>query len=209
MEEVLSQRTGRPRNADADRRILEAALATYGEEGWHGFNLTKVASRAHVGKSSMYSRWPEREDLFLDAFRALIVIPSPEGSSPYELLCNEAEFRMRFYLDSWAQPIRRVFVEMNREDNPVIRQAFHHIYLDPVAQLREKLWDFKSRGDLAPGTSVTRLLDAIEGSILMRAFCIAKENIPCFLTEIEEYAANLVHDQLFGPDPRHSMRAVS
>lgn len=209
MEEVPTTKGGRPRNADADRRILEAALTIYGEEGWHGFNLTKIAAAAKVGKSSMYTRWPHREDLFLDAFRTLIPIEAPTGETPYEILTNEASFRMRLYVGPWAVPIRRVFVEMTKAEHPVIRVAYEHIFLNQLGALRERLWEFKNEGVLVPGTSITRLLDAVEGSILMRAFCLAHENIPCFLTEIEEYADNLVRDQLFGADPRRGLRAVS
>ena len=42
------------------------------------------------------------------------------------------------------------------------------------------------------------LLDAVEGSVLMRTFCLPEEDVPCFLTEVEEYAEALVDDQLRG-----------
>lgn len=200
---------GRPRNAGADRRILESSLQLYGDIGWHGFNLTKVAQLAGVGKSSMYTRWADREDLFLDAFTGLIPSPVPAGKTVDEILINEAEYRMRLYLGPNARALRRLFVEMVCEEHPVIRSAYEHTYLKPIARIRSRLWEFKTAGALPAGTSVTRLLDAIEGSVLMRAFCLSPDNIECFLGEIPEYVENLVGDQLHGSGLERTLRSVS
>ena len=199
---------GRPRNVEADGKILKAALALYGDAGWHGFNMTKVAKAAGVGKSSMYTRWANVEELFLEAFRTVVAAPGPVGDSAQEVLSNEAEYRMRLYLGEHAQAVRRLFVEMACEVNPVVRAAYLHTYRDPIAAIRTRLWEFKSAGLLPEGTSVTRLLDAIEGSVLMRAFSLMPENIDCFLGEIPEYVENLVNDQLDAL-PLQTLRSVS
>lgn len=199
---------GRPRNVEADGKILKAALDLYGDAGWHGFNMTKVAKAAGVGKSSMYTRWASIEELFIDAFRTVVAAPGPVGDSAHEVLSNEAEYRMRLYLGEHAQAVRRLFVEMACEVNPVVRAAYIHTYRDPIAAIRARLWEFKSAGLLPEGTSVTRLLDAIEGSVLMRAFSLMPENIECFLGEIPEYVENLVNDQL-GASLLRALRSVS
>lgn len=199
---------GRPRNIEADSKILKAALDLYGDAGWHGFNMTKVAKAAGVGKSSMYTRWANIEELFIDAFRTIVAAPGPVGDSAHEVLSHEAEYRMRLYLGEQAQAVRRLFVEMTCEVNPVVRTAYIHVYQDPIAAIRTRLWEFKSADLLPEGTSVTRLLDAIEGSVLMRAFSLMPENIECFLGEIPEYVENLVNDQL-GTSALRALRSVS
>jgi len=170
--------------------------------------MTKVAKAAGVGKSSMYTRWANVEELFLEAFRTVVAAPGPVGDSAREVLSNEAEYRMRLYLGEHAQAVRRLFVEMACEVNPVVRAAYLHTYQDPIAAIRTRLWEFKSAGLLQEGTSVTRLLDAIEGSVLMRAFSLMPENIDCFLGEIPEYVENLVNDQLDAL-PLQALRSVS
>ena len=126
-----------------------------------------------------------------------------------EILINEAEYRMRLYLGPNARALRRLFVEMVCEEHPVIRSAYEHTYLKPIARIRSRLWEFKTAGALPAGTSVTRLLDAIEGSVLMRAFCLSPDNIECFLGEIPEYVENLVGDQLHGSGLERTLRSVS
>ena len=189
---------GRPRNQLADLRILESALTLYGEAGWHGFNFSKIAVMAEVGKSSMYARWTEREDLLIDAFRNLIVSPRPVGDDPRTILINEIDYRLHEYLGPHRGAVRRVFVEMCCSAHPVISEAYQHVYVRPIKELNARLWQFKRVGLIPANVSITRLLDAIEGSVLMRTFCLPEEDIACFLTETEEYAAALVDDQLRG-----------
>ncbi len=189
---------GRPRNELADLKILASALSLYGEAGWHGFNFTKIAALAGVGKSSMYARWTERDDLLIDAFRALVVSPGAVGNDPRTILVNEISYRLHEYLGPNRSAVRRVFVEMCSTDNPVIIKAYQHVYVEPIKEIRNRLWDFKQHGMIPADISITRLLDAVEGSVLMRTFCLPEEDVPCFLTEVEEYAEALVDDQLRG-----------
>jgi AcrR family transcriptional regulator len=63
---------GRPRAPDADRLIVEAALAEFGDRGWSGFTMDGVANRAQVGKSTLYLRWHDKETLLADAVRSSV-----------------------------------------------------------------------------------------------------------------------------------------
>ncbi len=193
---MFETQRGRPRNENADHRILRATLDLYGEAGWHGVNLTKIATLAGIGKSSMYARWTDRESLLLDAFQAFVHPLPPVGSSPREILLNEATYRLHTYLEENSKAVRRVFVEMASSDQPIIRTVHDYVFADPMRRIRCRLWSFKSDGALPGALSVTRLLDAVEGSVLMRTFCLSPDDVECFLTEIPEYAESLVDDQL-------------
>ena len=54
---------GRPRDADVDRKIIEAARRIYAERGWAGFNFGAVCKAAGVSKDAMYRRYSSREEL--------------------------------------------------------------------------------------------------------------------------------------------------
>jgi AcrR family transcriptional regulator len=76
------RRPGRPRSEEADRAIIDAALSLFAESGPGGLCIEQVASRAGVGKATIYRRWPGKEDLLLDALAALRVpLPRPTGKS--------------------------------------------------------------------------------------------------------------------------------
>ncbi len=65
-------RRGRPRSADADVAILEAALELAGEVGVRALSMDEVASRAGVSKATIYRRWSSKEALVIDALRSAI-----------------------------------------------------------------------------------------------------------------------------------------
>jgi AcrR family transcriptional regulator len=74
---------GRPRSERADKAIINATLDLLAEEGGvAGVSIEAVASRAAVGKTTIYRRWPNKEALIIDALAALKEpFPSPVGDS--------------------------------------------------------------------------------------------------------------------------------
>ncbi|HSD79712.1 MAG TPA: helix-turn-helix domain-containing protein, partial [Solirubrobacteraceae bacterium] len=65
-----SRRPGRPRDPDADARIMRAALELAADGGLRGLRMEAVAARAGVGKATLYRRWSSKQTLLADAIRA-------------------------------------------------------------------------------------------------------------------------------------------
>lgn len=59
---------GRPRDAEADRRILAAARAALSERGYAQLSMEAVARAAGVAKQTLYRRWPRRPLLVYEAW---------------------------------------------------------------------------------------------------------------------------------------------
>jgi AcrR family transcriptional regulator len=74
---------GRPRSEKAEKAILEATLDLLAEEsGVAGVSIEAVASRAGVGKTTIYRRWPNKEALIVDALAsAKAPLARPAGES--------------------------------------------------------------------------------------------------------------------------------
>jgi AcrR family transcriptional regulator len=64
---------GRPRSARAHRAILDAAIDLFVDQGYEAMSIEGVAARAGVGKTTIYRRWPSKEDLVIDAIDELIL----------------------------------------------------------------------------------------------------------------------------------------
>ena len=58
---------GRPRSERAHEAILEATLDLLVEEGFSRMSIEAVATRAGVGKATIYRRWPSKADLVAEA----------------------------------------------------------------------------------------------------------------------------------------------
>jgi AcrR family transcriptional regulator len=63
--------TGRPRSAAADAAILAATREALVELGWSKLTLGDVATRAGVAKTTLYRRWPGKNELVVDAVAEL------------------------------------------------------------------------------------------------------------------------------------------
>jgi AcrR family transcriptional regulator len=81
---------GRPRRAEADAEILQAALAMLRAGGYRELSLDEVARRGGTAKSSIYRRWPSKAALAVEIVRR--EVPAPEGDAivAFETLMNGA-----------------------------------------------------------------------------------------------------------------------
>ncbi len=79
-EVAVRRKRGRPRDPDADGRILAAASALILLRGFESMTVDEVASNAGVGKATVYRRWSRKEDLAVAAMEQLYSdeIPSPD-----------------------------------------------------------------------------------------------------------------------------------
>src|SRR5690242_5394857 len=72
----VSRQAGRPRDADVDRRILEAAYEELVATGPDRLSLRSVARRAQVSRAALERRWTDPTALTLAALRE--ALPPPE-----------------------------------------------------------------------------------------------------------------------------------
>ncbi|SDG74955.1 TetR/AcrR family transcriptional regulator [Klenkia brasiliensis] len=82
-------RPGRRRDPAVDSSVRTAVLELLAERGWDGLSMDAVASRAGVGKASMYRRWSSRVQMvaetIAEADRGQVTVPST-GSLREDLL---------------------------------------------------------------------------------------------------------------------------
>ncbi len=107
---------GRPADPGIERRVLAAALTVYGEVGWAGFTLDRVARRAPVGKAALYRRWPTKEDLLLAALEHLAEPPGDEAD-PADLrgcLIGMTEQVIDMFVGPKALVLPRVLIEASQ-----------------------------------------------------------------------------------------------
>jgi AcrR family transcriptional regulator len=82
MTTPVGRAPGRPRSAEAEQAILEATVELFTTRGLAGLSVEAVAARAGVGKTTIYRRWPDKEELVLAAVTALKgPPPEPPGTS--------------------------------------------------------------------------------------------------------------------------------
>ncbi|HEY4641930.1 MAG TPA: helix-turn-helix domain-containing protein [Thermoanaerobaculia bacterium] len=79
---------GRPRRAEADAEILDAAVAMLRAGGYRELSLDEVARRAGTAKSSIYRRWPSKAALAAEIVRRDVPAPEDDLAAAFEALMN-------------------------------------------------------------------------------------------------------------------------
>src|SRR3954468_15226724 len=80
---VEARPPGRPRSAQADRAIVQAALELLAEDGYRALTMERVRERSGVGKATIYRRYGSKEELVSAAIVHLnsdIPMPVDTGS---------------------------------------------------------------------------------------------------------------------------------
>ena len=159
---------GRPRSADADVAILEAALALTGELGVRTLSMDEIAARAGVSKATIYRRWSSKEALVLDALRAAIgpvdAVDTGALGSDLRTYLNELAARMSTGRSSDLLPH---LIEVACYD-PAIRSSLDDWVRHRRAPLLAILQRGVARGELPADTDLTLLLDALIGPFVYR-----------------------------------------
>jgi AcrR family transcriptional regulator len=166
---AIARPPGRPRDPATDRAILEAAVEVLREEGFGGFTVDAVASRAGVGKATIYRRWAGKEDLILAAAETVVAdLPSPDtGSIRDDLLVIARAVAAHFTSDVAGCLAADLAAEAtrNEEARALMRRFTSARRRISVGVVRRAIERGQLRADVDPDTVV----EAIVGPIFFRA----------------------------------------
>ena len=161
---------GRPRSAEVDLSILEAATAILDERGLAGMSMEEVASRAGVGKATVYRRWPSRGALALDAFMAEFrsQLPAPDtGTLRGDLLASLRAWSRAVSKTRAGRMLPGLIAEAQRD--PQLAVAWRERVFDPLRAQQKTLVDRAARrGEIPPGTDADVVLDLVFGAAYHR-----------------------------------------
>jgi AcrR family transcriptional regulator len=158
---------GRPRSEEAHRAILDATLSLLVEVGYSGLTVEGVASRAGVGKATIYRRWASKEELVLDALKtAPPTIPTPNTGSVRGDLVAWATALAKRFRDAPANDVLPHLIEAAVFDDRVRESlsVYLHGRQDTVRTILERGVE---RGELA-AADVELMIDVLIAPFLYR-----------------------------------------
>lgn len=165
---TASPKRGRPRDARCDGAILQATIEMLIEGGAANLSIDGVASRAGVGKATIYRRWSSREALVLEAISTDdSIIPTPNtGSLRGDLQQYFDELIERFQASQGSDVLPHL-IEAACYD-PEVRVSLDAYISSRQKPLRALLQRALQRGELANGTDLTVLVDILVGPTMYR-----------------------------------------
>ncbi len=163
------QVAGRPRSEEAHQAILDATLELLVEVGFSALTVEGVASRAGVGKATIYRRWPSKLPLVVEAFGQLPGFEDVDGGS----VAGDLKQMLRGYIQAFnSTPLATVLPSLagERTHNPELSELF-----DPVSRQRRQpllraLRRGVARGELPADLDLEQAADLVVGPIAVALF---------------------------------------
>jgi AcrR family transcriptional regulator len=161
---------GRPRDARADRAILEATRELILERGVYEFRTEDVAARAGVGKGAIYRRYSSKDELVTAAIAALvseeIVVPDT-GSTREDLLVLMQE-AVELYSGPLAARLMPSLIGAIAQKPTLARAVRDGFMAGRRRALGEVLRRGIELGDLRPDLDLELALDVLGGPLFYR-----------------------------------------
>jgi AcrR family transcriptional regulator len=148
---------------------LDATLELLVESGFSALTVEGVATRARVGKATIYRRWPSKLHLVIEAFSQLPGLVEVDTGN----VVDDLEKMLRNYvqlLDS--TPLARVIPSLvgERAHNPELSELFDPILKERRQPIIRALERAVRRGDVRSDLDLNLTADMIFGPIAVRLF---------------------------------------
>lgn len=162
---------GRPRSAEADRAILDAAVELLLSDGYSRMSMESIAEAAGVGKTTVYRRYKDKAELVIAALQALAPAPDPpdSGDTRADVLLMLQRFQrskeriedMRLMGTLWAE----------EERNPELVRLFRERVIGPRRRMMIAVLERgRDRGELRDGFDAELVAEMMVGAHFARRF---------------------------------------
>ncbi|MEU6673965.1 TetR/AcrR family transcriptional regulator [Streptomyces sp. NPDC046853] len=156
--------TGRRRNEEARRAVLEAALRLIADADGAPVGVDAIAREAGVGKQTLYRWWPSKGAVLLDALadRAQRAVSVPDSGSLREDLRAVVTSTFEEAQAPPVGPALRTVVQEAARD-PRLADLMREFTQARRTALREVLSRGQERGELAADSDLDLMVDQVYG----------------------------------------------
>ncbi|AHE53346.1 TetR/AcrR family transcriptional regulator [Sphingomonas sanxanigenens] len=186
MAASIRKARGRPRDADIDRRILDAARSLLAEGGFRALSFDAISQMAEVPRSMIYRRWPTKVHI------ANAIATGGEGRLPDVIDTEGLEAQVLALVEQLLDRYQRPDIGAAAVGVIAVTQGDRALQRELQAEsetaARATLADIVARGQraglIADGASADALFDLVIGSLIYRVL-FSLEPLP------EGYAASV------------------
>lgn len=163
-------RRGRPRSERAHRAILDATAELLAETGYGGLRLEHVATRAGVGKATIYRHWASREELALELLteRARPHLPVADLGDTRQELLECVRNPIRALTASSFGPVIRTLLSEIAAGGTFGERFRASVVAERRAEVTAVVGRGVARGDLRPDVDVEVATDLLVGPVYFR-----------------------------------------
>ena len=161
--------SGRPRDEEARRRVLEAAADLVGSRPPGQVTINEIARAAAVGKQTIYRWWPSKTAVVLDA-----LVDGTMKATPFRAtddIRSDFERHLRSVAALFSSPTGSVIRELvaDAQSDPGIAEEFRERFWAPRRELSlDRLRRGVELGRIRDDLDLEVVLDAIYGPMWLR-----------------------------------------
>lgn len=147
------------------RDVLDAVREEIANVGFRAMRIENVALRAEVAKTTIYRRWPKKEDLLFELLQSMMV---GSQSLPEKGCLRDDLLAIGHYIESMmkspeGQAVGRMMTA--ERSDPEVRRVIERIREQNIHIPRKMMERARERGEVAPGVDPEILLSTLVGSI--------------------------------------------
>jgi AcrR family transcriptional regulator len=162
---------GRPRDQDAQKAVLDAAIEIILELGAVGLTFDAIARRAGTSRPTLYRWWSSTGEILLDALLEVTKrkVAYAHGGSLVDDLKRHAQEYVVLLTGPYGAAYRAIFSQGLADDD--FMKLVRDKLIAPRRQLtRERLFKAINSGELPEATDLDALIDALYAPFLYRLF---------------------------------------
>lgn len=156
------------------REVLAATLEELGRVGYRALRIEDVAVRANVHKTTIYRRWPTKEELVRETMRTTLEerIPAPNTGSLRGDLLQVATQMVAFFTSVSGEALVRMMMTERAEDE--LRKIVDSLRTAKEAVPRQIFERAKARGELRDDVDGDLLMTTLVGSLHHSIFALCR-----------------------------------
>lgn len=171
VSDVKPRAPGRPREAATEDAILDAALGLLNEQCYSEITIEKIASRAGVGKPTIYRRWKAKSDLMLTAYATRVIQRASPILPSGDVFIDLEHFLERMFLATnhpTNERALRCFIAESQYD-PEFRRGFYALFLATRRSAMKELLAFgQINGQIRADLNLEVACDLLYGAFAAR-----------------------------------------
>jgi AcrR family transcriptional regulator len=163
------------------RDVLDAVREEIASVGFSAMRIENVALRAEVAKTTIYRRWPKKEDLLFELLQSMTSASGeiPESGSLRTDLLAIARHLRGVMTSADGQAVARVLIA--ERSDPEVQRVIAHIRQEKMAVPMQIVTRARERGEIGATVDAELLLTTLAGSIHHRVFVLSEELSDAYL----------------------------
>jgi AcrR family transcriptional regulator len=187
------RKPGRPRSAQAHKAILDSTLELLAEEGFQGLSIEEVAARAGVGKTTIYRRWASKDELVMDAIRAVQINLSivETGNFRNDLMTLFEDAYQGMMTHPLLGQLALKFIGEYQTNSEIFQVFITQLLVPRFQQFRHMVEQAQARNEIRRDIDWTLVIELIGGSLYFH-WIITRFLAPSSSSSADEWVEQMI-----------------